>query len=496
MIDPFGFATATDNLSQDLALLVMAPFYRLGVVNELMGWDKIGSAPITVVLIDEETLSVLGTGYPLDDDTLTELLQKIACAGPTTMFLDVLLGDPRPGGLSVSRELLELLAAGAAASERREPPAVKVPGHCEWPTPPMPPFYVADIPPSEAQTMGGDGRAQTILAPKVQAVARRLPVQWTGDAYLYPTRLAYSGSIEAGGWATLPGVKLPTPALQLYQDMRQAEWERHAKGRKAVTPPPTDITGLPDEMVIGWGWKHRQLPKWYTQLHADPKDLPSKSFSPCSLVPTNRDPFPEQWASRTWEAFRIALSQLVLSLASPLRSWCSAADGDPPQKYVYTLIVPAWQILANSRAVPQDAIRHALHDRAVLIGQNVIGGADTVNTPVHGSIPGVVTHAQALDNFLYWGARVWQPMPSIENLPPGISFGLLLGLTYVFVLGFLEAFLPTLGISVDKTAFLLAILTIAIAFFRAIVLCWAPINWIGLLITLLWDPIEERISKK
>lgn len=484
LIDPFGFSSATDSLSQDLALIVMAPFYRYS------SDDMDNSAPITVVMIDEETLRRLGTGYPLDDEILTKLLRKIACAGPKTMFLDMLLGDPRPGGGSVSDEMIELLAAGAAASRASDPAEVTVPRGCESA---MPPLYVADIPAADDAAGLADTSAvgldeTAIVAPRIRATARRLPVQWANEAYLYPTRLAFGSAREADGWATLPGASLPTPALQLFLDVE----------RPRRDAPPPDVAAVPTEMVIGWSWKHGQLPAWYTQLHAVAPPQPAADGWKrlCGLVGTDNSPYDNAGWQRLVSALRIAASQLVLALVSPWRGWCGELAGTPPQKYIYTLIVPAWQILARASAVPTDAVKNALANRAVLIGQNVVGAADAVVSPVHGTVPGVVVHAQALDNLLNWHQRVWRPMPTIESWPSWISLGWVLGLSFLYVLNFLTAFLPVqFNLSVNATAWILSGVMLFIAFLLGYVFCLAPINWVGYLFAIFWEPVEKLLTE-
>lgn len=486
LIDPFGWASATESLSQDLALIVMAPFYRL------FDAPANASAPITVVLIDEETLARLGTGYPLDDDTLNGLLTKIACNEPKTMFLDMLLGGPRPGGAEVNAKLVELMAAGKAASVQGDRPTIAVPSDkCASP---MPPFYVADVPPPEGTSLDAAPAKSApggieVVASAIRVASRRLPVQWSKEHYLYPTSLAQSATIDADGWATLPTVGLPTPALQLYTDIQRA----------SSPATPVDISDIPDEMVIGWGWKHRQLPDWFTSLQSPQQQpLPTTvSDWMCGFARTDNSPYPEDWKLRLLYATGISISQFVLTLVSPLRSWCGEPAGSPPQKYIYTLVVPAWQILSRANALPPGAVEGAIKDRAVLIGQNVVGAADAVNSPVHGVVPGVVVHAQALDNLLNWHGRVWRPMPTVESWPSWISLGWVLGLTFLYILNFLEAFLPArFGLSVDKTAILLGALTVTLALCQAILFCLAPINWIGYLLSVFWEPVEERLTKK
>lgn len=471
----------------------MAPFYRL------FGGPENASAPITVVLIDEDTLAKLGTGYPLDDATLNTLLTKIACNAPKTMFLDMLLGGPRPGGEEVDDRLLGLMKAGKAASVQGNREEIPVPAKdCNLP---MPPFYVADIPPPEksaldappAKSLPGDVE---IVASTIRDAARRLPVQWSNEHYIYPSWLEQSASIHAEGWATLPDLRLPTPALQLYADLQRTALPPSSVD-EAKPPEKADLSGLPDKMVIGWGWKHRDLPVWYTDLHPlDPPAPPSTVRQwLCRFAETDNYPYPDDWKLRLLYATGISASQIVLSVVTLVRGWCGQPDGSPPQKYIYTLIVPAWQILAKSSALPKGAVEGAIKGRAVLIGQNVVGAADAVRSPVHGVVPGVVVHAQALDNLLTWHGRVWRPMPNIDFLPSWASFGWILGLSYLFILNFLTAFLPKqYRLSAIGTALCLVLLNFSIAMCWALVFCLAPINWVSYMLAISWDPLEKWLK--
>lgn len=352
------------------------------------------------------------------------------------MFLDVLLGDPRPGGGTVSDELVALLTAGASAGVKRDRSRNIVPAGCKISTK-MAPLYVADIPPTggASDTMGADDASpeeSSIVGPRVRASARRLPVQWGSEAYLYPTHLPFAESIKAEGWATLPEVKLPTPAVQLYIDVERSRQDTQT----------FDVSALPDNLVIGWGWKQRELPNWYTQLQTVPDSTLSLMAWQCRLIHTDNSPYPNNFWPRFWEALGISFSQVMLAAIPPWRGWCGEPTGAPPQKYIYTLIVPAWQLLARASAVPPAAIDAAIRGRAVLIGQNVVGAADAVHSPVHGVVPGVVVHAQALDNLLNWHDRVWRPMPTIDFLPSWISLSWIFALIYLYILKFLEIFLP------------------------------------------------------
>ncbi|MFZ1430348.1 MAG: CHASE2 domain-containing protein [Geminicoccaceae bacterium] len=485
---PFGFSTAIDDISRDLALVILAPFYRL--FNTGLHPD----APITVVLIDKQTLNLLGSEHSLDDNNLSQLLTKIACNGPSTMYLDTVPNRPWLNDRSANGSLMALMAAGKAASMhsgwqyRSRVQMVSVPGDtCESQ---MPPLYVAGILPlSNAPSQWSEFHDLvdefSLNESRVQAAARRLPIGLNNDAYVYPTRLSAPVTLQADSWATLPYTMLPTPALQLYLDVQRAQ------GYRTVG----NISAIPDNLAIAWGWKNRELPAWLDSLQERSPYPPPTTVREwaCRYVQSDGAPYPQSLILRAEYAIEIAISQFIFAAVSPFREWCGKPIGSPAQEFIYTRIIPAWQVLARPSAVPKEAVEGAIRDRAVLIGYSV-SAADFVKTPVHGNVPGVIIHAQALDNLLNWHQDVWRPMPILKSGPSWFDLSWALGLLYLFVQSFLTAFLPAqFRMSHFATWALLASLTVTLTVLSTVVLCLAPVNWVGYLITQTWFPAEKRL---
>lgn len=62
-------------------------------------------------------------------------------------------------------------------------------------------------------------------------------------------------------------------------------------------------------------------------------------------------------------------------------------------------------------------LQRNIQQKHVLIGASVAGISDTVQSPIHGDIPGVYLHAMALDNLLHFGADYKWPKPLHKHQP-------------------------------------------------------------------------------
>ena len=81
--------------------------------------------------------------------------------------------------------------------------------------------------------------------------------------------------------------------------------------------------------------------------------------------------------------------------------------------------------VAQLATLPEEQLSDALKDRFVFMGAVVPGQNDLIDSPVHGTIPGVFLHAMALDNLLTFGSTFkrsanWEFPPSIELFTAGL----------------------------------------------------------------------------
>lgn len=182
--------------------------------------------------------------------------------------------------------------------------------------------------------------------------------------------------------------------------------------------------------------------------------------------------------TRISEVALTAINLLALELVQSLKEWCAKGKDEPPQPFIYIPTLPLWLFLQRGDEHYQSILDEAIQGRAILIGQNVIGGADSANTPVHGAIPGVVVHAQALDNLMNWGNRQWRLLSSEDRLGPYYSVFVLL---YSI---FCVAFIDTMSsYSYSKTLQYIILLSISLMIVLVAILgyCLAPVNWLWII---------------
>jgi hypothetical protein len=87
-------------------------------------------------------------------------------------------------------------------------------------------------------------------------------------------------------------------------------------------------------------------------------------------------------------------------------------------------------------------VRKLLQDKLVLYGGSFQGAADLVQSPTHGSIPGVQLHAMALHNLLLWGDNYISPSRApqssmitpagIESVTVFFTYGLFVGILFLW----------------------------------------------------------------
>lgn len=394
-VDPLGLQAATAAITQDVFLLLVAPFYRLFDCPK-------SSPPITVLLIDEETINRLGTGFPLSDAQLLRALKRVVCKGAATVFVDILFGDPRPGGASIADSFLELASAGARAKDKDLGKSGEGSKICDGP---MAPLYFADIPPEPAKdrsslSESGDEFASGPVAPSLREVALRVPVSWHENAYAYPTRLKNLQASEEKGWQRLAGGTIATPAFQQFLDL--------TSGSQTVSP--SDLERMPENFVLTWGWWSAERPDWYVALTNDVAE--ERTVPLCLIARPDLIPLPDNFIARVFVASAISIELAALRSVPKIREWCDIPEGTAYQPIISIPILPLWLFLQNGDQTYQNYLDQAVRGRAVLIGQNVAGAADIATSIVNGKIPGVVVHAQALDNLLNWRSHQWRASTS------------------------------------------------------------------------------------
>jgi hypothetical protein len=114
-----------------------------------------------------------------------------------------------------------------------------------------------------------------------------------------------------------------------------------------------------------------------------------------------------------------------------------------------------------------------LRDKVVLVGANLIGLDDSVESPVHGRLPGVYLHAMAVDNLMGYGSA--HPKPPFDEFLTSLLIGAVAALSLALLL--------KLGLSPAGTFLSLCLLAMLIALVPAWLMwvAWqrAPPNWIA-----------------
>lgn len=117
--------------------------------------------------------------------------------------------------------------------------------------------------------------------------------------------------------------------------------------------------------------------------------------------------------------------------------------------------------------------RGMLEGKMVLLGANVDGVNDQVETPVHGLLPGVFQHAMALDNLMKYGSAYYTRPPFQAWIFISLAFVMSFFSSYLMV----EREIRGLRVQVIAAAVVLIVCTVLYFVFR-----FAPQNWIGLLL--------------
>ncbi|MGB3212914.1 MAG: CHASE2 domain-containing protein [Desulforhopalus sp.] len=141
--------------------------------------------------------------------------------------------------------------------------------------------------------------------------------------------------------------------------------------------------------------------------------------------------------------------------------------------------------LFKPAAMDSESLRKALTGRIVVVGYNLIGGPDAVQSPLHGKLPGVFFHAMALDNLINLGDAYWHVPEnifgdiSISRCFEGLLQGLVLWLVFTYRYSHLERRRESLRdgllclLCLSLVSFLLVMISIRY-------LKLGPMNWFAL----------------
>ncbi len=208
------------------------------------------------------------------------------------------------------------------------------------------------------------------------------------------------------------------------------------------------------------------LVAWGNTLHTEDANHPD-----CAPVIDNAD---SRWSEFTG-AVMSGLAGVVDSNAmSGEKSW------ERRQPCPYHTETAAHQLMSNA----SDELKQRFKDSYVIIGAAISGTGDTVNSPVHGQLPGAFLHAMALDNLLTFQGRPLVEDSSAWYLQAALIFLCAFGGGLVFAdrtapqTRFEAAF--NLGLRL-LVWFVFALILAALLLAYLVYLGVAPYNWGGVL---------------
>jgi CHASE2 domain-containing sensor protein len=363
-LDPFGVGAASHQRSEQATLRIMAPFYR-------------PSGLVTAILIDDEYVARRNTGWPLSYADQGRLMRAVLAAKPAVLLID-LVYPHRHANMGASpdhaSELIDpiIKSAGQKTGDipvvftamAKSPEALEREGRSDF-------AFCADaLEPTADNLLDPDSiqpELRTLLDAQhpnePKSLVRRAYIRWSGCGDRYPLLL--------GG-----NPKTITPAFAAYR----AFCERYPHYAECKPDPAQNAASFLHPMTVRSG---AFPPSTQTFAYGDATcQKPGNSLR--GDVPLTR---------RLWSMAQ----QLTLGIFKDLRT-------DPNLQLA--LPCPAVTVvpLSTLENATAEEWRELIAGKAVLIGANLTGHPDLVNTAVHHQIPGVLWHAMALDNLLTQGA--------------------------------------------------------------------------------------------
>ena len=401
-LDAFGMHEAMEARSEQATLRIVSPYYT-------------PSRDVAVVLIDDDYLKSRGTGWPLRFSEQGRLLRQIASAAPSVIVMDFIYPHEHGAGDDVQSLLApvlnssdETLAHVPIVFTAMAKPLASLPAGFAFCTEELkergPSLDLIDsesLPPALGDQIQANGRGRFRLG----------YIRWSRCGGEYP--LVLGGDPNA-----------PTPAFAAYRAF--CESPKHAA--QCDHSDPWDAVDFVHPMIVRPG----AFPT------ADQRF--AYGDSACQR------PLPERGTLPLGERFMAALQQLTLGVFGDLRRSSSLQ---------LSLPCPAVTVLPLSRlqAASRDTWNELLRDKAVIVGADIAGVPDLVDSPVHGLVPGAVWHGMALDNLVALNSNyLAQRHPAIRNYG-GYVLLLLFAYAFPFVLHFLE--LRTIRVGRARVSFTL-----------------------------------------
>lgn len=379
----FGLRTATEQYSELLLVLALAPLYpqpgeapldREDVacgseIDSAGDWYAARRGATSVVLLDEPFLRQQNLHWPIPHAMYANLLRRIAMLRPAVIFLDVVLSDRH----SPDDERAALVSTLQRIQAGDGPPVfAAAPNPCA-PFPTSPEIHWED-----PQHTLAPGRG---LLNDIYAVVHPTVIQWWGYGNRYPVVIdraqirMQSGESDDECLAAKDGQwKWPSPAFDVYR----AYYERCLRGRRPGRS--VAIESFESPMLVRWGGSV-----------ARPDAL--STTKGCAFV--DPDEVHQRFGWSIWLFGRELVRSVVRLGNAP----------SLPCPYIESLSASAFfPNLSDATMTTEyrELLRRRIEGRAVFIGTSLFGG-DYTDSPVNGQIAGVYEHAMAFDNLVQYG---------------------------------------------------------------------------------------------
>lgn len=377
--DPLGFEGEAEAGSERATLRIASPFYQ-------------ASGVVVAVVIDDDYLFDRMSGWPLRYAEQGAILRRILDFQPAALLVDLVYahrhgaGDVREsdelGKLiePLGMEQIPVIFTAMAQHDDED--------RCAFGTEPgSAPAQLID-----GKSMDGELLGWIEEGPHGPSAPRQMAyVNWSACGGKYPLMLA--GRADAG-----------TPAFTAY--------------RAFCTRRP-EVAGCRDAPEDETG----------TEAFSSPMTIRAGAFPPFeqqfSHAGACQKTTGENGSVSTWRRLAKSARQLAFSLfGNPRRS----EDVEISLPCPAINVIP-YSLLANATFEEWEEL---IGGKLVVLGADISGIHDVVQTPVHGQVAGAVWHAMAADNLLTQGKGYLRDTP--KNLQRALIFGFALLFAYTFPL--------------------------------------------------------------
>jgi len=468
--DSFGLDQQADEQAARSIGMLEGPFYGMGE-----NWiesaaclltfsppdgvcdDRIGQKSVTVVLIDDSSLSREDWTIPVSYSEQARLASAIAAYDPAAIFLDFTYGKAH--GVDPRAEVTEFVETlrNATSGDRTAVMIGPVVGQEHKDT-------IALLPLREIPTVGVAWRAQSWIEYPFRSDQARSQVEAAaGDAPPTTNGPHRARAFDEIGFAST--VSPPMAVVPLYNAFCARRALLAATGvQTGYVCPENWLPPLEESLALTWGYGTSRASAAFDADGAQGCPMPENA--------TIIQRFYQMGKQAIGAVMRAAIAE-------------SSGRDATESRCIYTDTLTATQVL-NPTLENADQIESLLKDRVVLVGAGHSFTSDYHTIPHVGRVPGVYIHAMALDNLITDAKR-------FTRMPPDLIYDL----DWADVV---EIFLTIMIILIMWRAHLVAVTTddlsrrkrmiwlgagssialvLALLTFERLVLHWPPLNIFG-----------------